>query len=68
MSVSVYVQTLRTLLPRQSGYIIGHAPQPPYFALGYDAVHAKVGSLIDYYALQFYNQGPVSCGHKGEND
>ena len=44
--------------------IIGHAPQAPYFqgapfqpGGGYVTVHANVGSAIDWYAVQFYNQG-----------
>jgi chitinase len=50
--------TLRTLLPRERGYLVTHAPQPPYFDIGYDAVHRMCGDDIDYYNVQFYNQGP----------
>jgi len=53
---------LRQLLPRP--FIISHAPQAPYFmgrphypGGGYLTVDAAVGSMIDYYNIQFYNQG-----------
>jgi len=56
-------QTLRQLLPRDKGYIISHAPQAPYFMGkpkypngGYLTVDQAVGSLIDFYNVQFYNQ------------
>jgi chitinase len=52
---------LRYLLPDS---IITHAPQAPYFVGtkhypkgGYIAVHEAVGDLIDFYNVQFYNQG-----------
>jgi len=55
-------KTLRQLLPRP--YIISHAPQAPYFlgrphypSGGYLTVDAAVGDMIDYYNIQFYNQG-----------
>ncbi|KAK9710319.1 hypothetical protein K7432_008490 [Basidiobolus ranarum] len=55
--------TLRAALP--SPYIITHAPQAPYFFVNpkqypngaYNAVHKAVGSTIDWYNVQFYNQG-----------
>jgi hypothetical protein len=54
---------LRKLLP-QGQYLITHAPGAPYFTGasnykngGYRAVHKAVGSLIDWYNIQFYNQG-----------
>lgn len=43
--------------------IISHAPQAPYFKSeyypkgGYVTVDREVGSLIDFYNVQFYNQG-----------
>jgi len=43
--------------------IITHAPQAPYFKddyymhRGYVAVHEAVGDLINFYNIQFYNQG-----------
>jgi len=56
-------KTLRELLP-QGKYIISHAPQAPYFMGkpqypngGYLTVDAAVGDLIDFYNVQFYNQG-----------
>ncbi len=44
-------------------HIITHAPQAPYFKEdfykngGYATVDKQVGSLIDFYNIQFYNQG-----------
>ena len=43
-------------------HILSHAPQAPYFKNeyykngGYITVHKQVGSLIDFYMVQFYNQ------------
>jgi hypothetical protein len=51
-------KTLRQLLPRSQGYTISHAPQAPYFDLGYGEVYKQAGSDIDYFTVQFYNQGP----------
>eukprot|EP01088_Endostelium_zonatum_P007155 TRINITY_DN19331_c0_g1_i1.p1 TRINITY_DN19331_c0_g1~~TRINITY_DN19331_c0_g1_i1.p1 ORF type:complete len:325 (-),score=70.54 TRINITY_DN19331_c0_g1_i1:30-1004(-) len=55
-------RTLRSKLPSPR-YIISHAPQAPYFmgtskypAGGYITVNNAVGSLIDFYNIQFYNQ------------
>lgn len=54
---------LRQLLPN---HIISHAPQAPYFKSeyyknhGYVTVNDKVGSTIDFYNIQFYNQGAGS--------
>ena len=51
---------LRAQLPN---HIITHAPQAPYFKQeyyrngGYVTVNNKVGSTIDFYTIQFYNQG-----------
>jgi len=57
-------KTLRNLLPKSQGYIISHAPQAPYFMGapkypngGYLTVDKEVGDLIDFYNIQFYNQG-----------
>jgi len=64
-----FTTKLRSLLP-QGKYIITHAPVAPWFAPnvwgggGYLKVHEKVGSLIDWYNIQFYNQGAkeyVTC-------
>lgn len=49
--------TLRALLPASQGYTISHAPQPPYFALGYTHVEQQCGDSIDWYNIQYYNQG-----------
>ncbi|EAR98196.1 chitinase-like protein cluster protein (macronuclear) [Tetrahymena thermophila SB210] len=44
-------------------YIITHAPQAPYFSKqyyqggGYYNLHKQVGNSIDWYNIQFYNQG-----------
>jgi chitinase len=56
---------LRSLLPSSDGYIITHAPVAPWFTSGsgiypgggYLHVDSVVGSLIDAYLTQFYNQG-----------
>merc|ERR1711964_825411 len=43
--------------------LISHAPQAPYFGnwagptRGYVAVDAAVGHMIDFYNIQYYNQG-----------
>lgn len=51
---------LRQRLP-QGQYAISHAPVAPWFArgpnAGYLKVHNEVGNLIDWYNVQFYNQG-----------
>ena len=45
------------------GHIITHAPQAPYFKEdhyrngAYIKIHQEVGDLIDFYNVQFYNQG-----------
>ncbi|KAJ3073797.1 hypothetical protein HDU98_000648 [Podochytrium sp. JEL0797] len=58
-------QQLRALLPSPR-YIISHAPQAPHFSPGfypngaYLAVDKAVGHLIDFYNVQFYNQGESS--------
>ena len=58
---------LRDRLPH---HIITHAPQAPYFMgtskypnNGYLKVHQEVGSKIDFYNVQFYNQGTTSYLH-----
>ncbi|KAI8612110.1 glycoside hydrolase superfamily [Chytriomyces sp. MP71] len=59
-----FTTELRTLLPRP--YIITHAPQGPHFSLtqfpsgGYVKVDQAVGDLIDWYNVQFYNQGSTA--------
>lgn len=57
----LFTQTLRSALP-SGQYIITHAPVAPWFspiytAGAYTKVNAQVGSLIDWYNVQFYNQG-----------
>ena len=55
-----FQRKLAELLP---GYIITHAPQGPYFKgshyqhKGYVGVDQQVGNTIDFYTVQFYNQG-----------
>lgn len=57
-----FTKQLRTQLP-QGEYILTHAPVAPWFSPnkfaggGYLKIHATVGSLIDWYNIQFYNQG-----------
>lgn len=60
-------RALRDALPAGQ-YYISHAPIAPLFntdqyPLGYTWVEQRVGSLIDYYNVQFYNQGDYKdCG------
>ncbi|KII93375.1 carbohydrate-binding module family 5 protein [Plicaturopsis crispa FD-325 SS-3] len=57
-----FTTQLRSSLP-QGQYILTHAPVAPWFSPGkfgggaYLTVDQKVGSLIDWYNIQFYNQG-----------
>ncbi|KAJ4489052.1 glycoside hydrolase superfamily [Lentinula lateritia] len=58
-----FTNALRTDLP-QGQYILTHAPMAPWMGSGtqwtsgaYVTVNTKVGSLIDWYNTQFYNQG-----------
>ncbi|KAJ3378006.1 hypothetical protein HDU84_008029 [Entophlyctis sp. JEL0112] len=59
-----FTRQLRANLP--SPYLISHAPQAPYFSPGmyhkgaYLAIDSSVGDLIDFYNVQFYNQGSSS--------
>lgn len=58
--IVTFQKTLRTALP---SHIITHAPQAPYFNQqiynfkSYIEVHQQVGSGINFYNIQFYNQG-----------
>jgi hypothetical protein len=55
-------KVLRQYLPKGQ-YILTHAPQGPYFSPGlyqdnaYITIDQQVGDLIDWYNLQYYNQG-----------
>ncbi|KAF5383681.1 hypothetical protein D9615_003641 [Tricholomella constricta] len=57
-----FTKQLRVQLP-QGSYIVTHAPVAPWFTPnrwpggGYLKVHTSVGSSIDWYNVQFYNQG-----------
>ncbi|KIK68276.1 glycoside hydrolase family 18 protein [Collybiopsis luxurians FD-317 M1] len=57
-----FTKQLRAKLP-QGKYILTHAPVAPWFSPnkwtngGYLAIHKQVGSSIDWYNIQFYNQG-----------
>ncbi|KAF8892265.1 glycoside hydrolase [Infundibulicybe gibba] len=57
-----FTKQLRVQLP-QGTYILTHAPVAPWFSPNkfgggaYLKVHSTVGSLIDWYNVQFYNQG-----------
>ncbi|KAF7972364.1 hypothetical protein HWV62_18154 [Athelia sp. TMB] len=58
-----FTKELRSLLP-EGQYIISHAPLAPWFqgggrwgGGGFLKVDSSVGSLIDFYNVQFYNQG-----------
>ncbi|KAJ6487118.1 glycoside hydrolase [Mycena vitilis] len=60
--LTTFTQALRAQLPAGQ-YILTHAPVAPWFTPnrwpdnGYLGVHAAVGDLIDWYNIQFYNQG-----------
>ncbi|TBU23822.1 chitinase [Dichomitus squalens] len=61
--VTTFTSTLRQTLP-QGQFILSHAPLAPWlspnaqFAAGaYVTINKNVGSLIDFYNIQFYNQG-----------
>ncbi|KAF8310209.1 glycoside hydrolase [Clavulina sp. PMI_390] len=56
-----FTNTLRSALP-SGEYLITHAPVAPWFSPiytsgAYITVHDSVGSSIDWYNIQFYNQG-----------
>ncbi|KAF9073324.1 glycoside hydrolase family 18 protein [Rhodocollybia butyracea] len=57
-----FTTQLRKMLP-QGKFLLTHAPVAPWFSPniwpsgGYLAVHKSVGSMIDWYNVQFYNQG-----------
>ncbi|KAJ3558300.1 hypothetical protein NP233_g11533 [Leucocoprinus birnbaumii] len=57
-----FTKQLRSQLP-QGTYILTHAPVAPWFSPnkwgggGYLKIHQSVGSMIDWYNVQFYNQG-----------
>ena len=53
--VCLYTKTIHDNLPSKN--IISHAPQAPYFGLGYENIHTTCGNIIDYYNIQYYNQG-----------
>ncbi|PIL36453.1 hypothetical protein GSI_00142 [Ganoderma sinense ZZ0214-1] len=61
--VSDFTSTLRKTLPKGK-YILSHAPLAPWLAPShqfkagaYVKINKSVGSLIDWYNVQFYNQG-----------
>nr|GAT53181.1 glycoside hydrolase family 18 protein [Mycena chlorophos] len=60
--LTTFTQALRSQLP-QGQYILTHAPVAPWFSPnlwpdnGYLGVHAAIGGIIDWYNIQFYNQG-----------
>jgi chitinase len=57
------IQFQTTLRNRLPNHIISHAPQGPYFKQehykngAYITVNNKVGQGIDFYNVQYYNQG-----------
>ncbi|KAI0675175.1 glycoside hydrolase [Trametes maxima] len=57
-----FTQALRQKLPKGQ-YLLTHAPVAPWFSPvfnttgAYLAVHQKAGDLVDWYNVQFYNQG-----------
>lgn len=59
--LTTFTKALRKKLP-QGQYILTHAPVAPWFSATYSSgayltVNKNVGSLIDWYNVQFYNQG-----------
>ncbi|OBZ74376.1 hypothetical protein A0H81_05515 [Grifola frondosa] len=58
--LTTFTQTLLTQLP-QGQFILTHAPLAPWFSTAYPQayhiVDANVGSMIDWYNIQFYDQG-----------
>ncbi|KAK0217905.1 glycoside hydrolase family 18 protein [Armillaria fumosa] len=60
--IVVFTKQLRRQLP-QGEYILTHAPVAPWFSPhrygggAYRTVHTAVGASIDWYNVQFYNQG-----------
>lgn len=60
--LKTFTKQLRVHLP-QGSYILTHAPVAPWFQPdawsggGYLAIDQAVGNLIDWYNVQFYNQG-----------
>ncbi|KAH9923965.1 chitinase [Epithele typhae] len=66
--VVTFTQVLRSKLPKGQ-FILSHAPLAPWLAPNaqfkagaYVTVNKKVGSLIDYYNVQFYNQPSNNYG------
>ena len=59
------IKTLRDTLPSSDGFILTGAPQAPYFLNdtsvysggGFLRVDREVGDLVDFWNIQFYNQG-----------
>ena len=64
--LSTFTSALRSNLP-QGQYSISHAPLAPWFSSNtgapYVEVNNRVGNKIDFYNIQFYNQGNLyeSC-------
>ena len=54
--VITLTKELRKNLPRPR-YTISHAPQSPYFEIGYQTIWNECGTDIDWINTQFYNQG-----------
>jgi chitinase len=58
-----FTQKLKQIIPE---HILTHSPQAPYFSStkykngGYVNINQQVGNLIDFYNVQFYNQGNTS--------
>lgn len=64
-AVSDYIAAVsKSLKGLDSSIIISHAPQYPYFGPSYFDVYTKVdqkaGSAIDFYNIQYYNNGDTS--------
>lgn len=62
-----FTRQLRANLPQQQ-YYLSHAPIAPLFntdsyPLGYTWVQQRIGDLIDFYNIQFYNQDDYADCH-----
>lgn len=62
-----FTRQLRANLPKEQ-YYLSHAPIAPLFntdsyPLGYTWVEQRIGDLIDFYNIQFYNQDDYSTCH-----
>ncbi|WP_299125792.1 glycosyl hydrolase family 18 protein [uncultured Tenacibaculum sp.] len=57
--VDVTIAVNKTSMEKNYPLQISHAPQAPYFMFngGYSEIERKTNGIIDYYNIQYYNQG-----------